>query len=253
MNSGTLSFSLFHIPIVVRPVLWMLLAFLGGVFYIDNIKDVSHVLLFMVAGFICLLFHELGHAFASRSLCRAAVSIELNGFGGLTTSAGGRTPSRWQFFAIVFAGPLMGLAPALFVLAFFALLSKSLMASLATVGFLMYPDPSNGLLELAYPVLGLTVASDNVLLSFISSLCINILQISFAWTLLNLLPIFPLDGGKLLGTLINNFKWAAIVGMVVSVLVILLFLKMGMIYNTLIAAYLAYLNWQHWQAFKQSS
>ena len=57
-----IQFSLFNIPIRVLPWFWVTMAFIGGVLYADTKEALFELLLFMLAGFISILVHELGHA-----------------------------------------------------------------------------------------------------------------------------------------------------------------------------------------------
>jgi len=75
-----LKFSIFGIPVVLRPSFLVVAAFLG----LTGARDrLSFVVAWVVLVFVSILIHELGHAFTARAF-GAEVDIELNGFGGLT-------------------------------------------------------------------------------------------------------------------------------------------------------------------------
>lgn len=115
--------------------------------------------------FISVLVHEMGHALTARSFDQK-VMIELFGMGGVTYRQG--PPLRkWQDFAIVFNGPLAGFA-----------LAAAAYLLLKTVGI-----NSNGLL---------------------SYLLIVTFNVNIFWTVINLLPVHPLDGGHLLRILLEG-------------------------------------------------
>ena len=109
--------------------------------------------------FVSILVHELGHAFAARRY-GLVPSIRLHSLGGLTQWNRTRALSNRQSIWISFAGPLAG----------FAL---------------------GGLVHLAHPIF--QVAPDWRL----SVVYGDLLWVNIGWSLINLLPILPLDGGNI--------------------------------------------------------
>lgn len=115
--------------------------------------------------FISILIHEYGHALTARAFGQQA-QIQLVAFGGLTVRSG-KTTKLWQDFLIILNGPLAG-----------------------------------GLLVgLSYLYLNMVSAEKQPLLFYAGLVCINI---NIIWTLFNLLPIHPLDGGHLLRCLLQG-------------------------------------------------
>ena len=112
--------------------------------------------IWIAAALISVLFHELGHAFAGRAL-GLTPSIELYGGGGLTSfTAATRPVSTMGSIGISLAGPIAGFA----------------------LGGLVY-------------VLG-PYAPAGYATRFVR----DMLWCNIGWGLLNLLPILPLDGGR---------------------------------------------------------
>lgn len=109
--------------------------------------------------FISVLIHELGHAITAKKYGQQ-VLIELFGMGGLTYRHGPQL-KKWQDFIIVFNGPLAG-----FCLASFAYLF----------------------------VKGFGAAIPNLL----AYVFVVVFNVNVFWTIINLLPVYPLDGGHLL-------------------------------------------------------
>ena len=148
-------FSLFGIPVAIEPFFWITLVILGGAAGADNAAAILDIGLFVIAGFISILVHELGHALTARSF-GAHSRITLQAFGGYAAYTGVRL-SRWQSFLVTAAGPgvqiLLGLA----------------------VYFLARHLPN--------------ISEQGA--TFLSTLVL----ISFFWAILNLLPVLPLDGG----------------------------------------------------------
>lgn len=127
--------------------------------------DVLQTLIWMVIVFISVLIHEYGHALTALFFGQKSV-INLVGFGGLTERTGPKL-KPWQEFVIVLNGPLAGFL--LFLCSDF---------------LFMYVRDSWG--EMTSYALGITA------------------YVNLFWTIINLLPVQPLDGGKLLRILLEK-------------------------------------------------
>lgn len=82
----------------------MTLALLNHLFDIKDFKEIYLVLVGMLAGFISLFIHELGHAWVGR-IFSAQTTIHMQAWGGLTTFD--RKLTRVQNFVVTLAGPLI--------------------------------------------------------------------------------------------------------------------------------------------------
>lgn len=82
-------FSLFGIPIEIQPFFWITLVIIGGVEGVDTAAGMMRIGLFVLAGFISVLIHELGHALTARSF-GAHSAITLQAFGGYAAYSGVR-------------------------------------------------------------------------------------------------------------------------------------------------------------------
>lgn len=110
--------------------------------------------------FVSVLVHEMGHAFAGRAF-GLAPQITLYAMGGLTSWADSRKSlSPFQSISVSLAGPLSGLL-------------------------------LGGLVLLLKPF----YAGDSFLIAVTIS---DFLWVNIAWSLFNLLPIIPLDGGHII-------------------------------------------------------
>jgi stage IV sporulation protein FB len=129
---------------------------------------VVQMITWVIVAFVAILVHELGHALVMRHYGFEPY-IVLHGFGGLAGREGsfGRT-SIWREVAISLAGPGAGL-----------LLALPVFAALAFVP----PAVLGGLADLL-----------NILLS-----------ITVFWSVLNLVPMMPLDGGNVSRLLFLRF------------------------------------------------
>ncbi|MBX3719024.1 MAG: M50 family metallopeptidase [Parachlamydiales bacterium] len=139
--------------------------------------------------FVSVLFHEFGHALTAWAFGQKP-RIELVALGGLTYHDGQKL-SFWRQFFIVLDGPLFGLI--LFAIASLLLQAPAIAQSSAA------------------PVLSLVRA------------------VNLFWTVVNLLPVMPLDGGQLMRIImegifgLKGFKYALVTSMVVAVLISLFF------------------------------
>lgn len=244
---GTLSFELFGIPVSIHPVSWVMLALIGGGLGIDNKDSLVQTLLFVAAGMVTLLVHEFGHALVGRRVGAGPAAIAIAGLGGVTQHAA-LPPTRQGYFAMVAAGPLASLALGLAAGVLFGL----------AIG-----HPAAGLFSaLLLPLPGVIPVPDAFLAALSEGLTAHPLPpvalqgymvltgICFWWTVFNLFPIFPLDGGKLLGTLLRSDFKACRAGLVFSALLFLLALLSGSIFNMMITAWIAYINFQYYRTLK---
>jgi Zn-dependent protease len=149
-----------------------------------------------VALFACVLLHELGHSFVAQRFGLKVREIVLLPIGGVASLAG-KPQSPKHEIAIAVAGPLVNVILALSLGAGLWLSGEATFVSAATLGKLA-PGWQTFLLVLA---------AGNVSLA-----------------LFNLLPFFPLDGGRVLRALLSlklgelqATRWAAGLGQVASV------------------------------------
>ena len=126
---------------------------------------------FIFAVFACVFLHELGHALAARYFGRKTLDITLLPIGGIARIQGGKL-DPWPDGWIAIAGPVVNFAIAM-VLWF-------------------------GIFLGAFPSLELKNLSS---LSWAQQLLI----VNLALGLFNLLPLFPLDGGRILRCLLCYF------------------------------------------------
>ena len=108
-TQADLNFSLFGIPIRIHPMFWAIAALLG-LNACD--RDLSLLLIWVVAVFFSILLHELGHAVVIRWFGNRPW-ITLYAFGGLTSHDPRRSlrpggTNTWGQILISFAGPGVG-------------------------------------------------------------------------------------------------------------------------------------------------
>jgi Zn-dependent protease len=155
-----LHFRIFGVPVRVHPMFWLFSAILGW----NWIRlGVEYVLMWIACMFVSILVHELGHVFMAQAFGNPS-HVVLYTFGGLAIR--NRIERyRWQRIAVSFAGPLAGflLFGVVWLVARYGLRPRDPLEEQtlvwATVGMLFF--------------------------------------MNLFWSILNLLPIWPLDGGKI--------------------------------------------------------
>jgi Zn-dependent protease len=169
------------------------------------------IALWLPVVFAGVLAHELGHALAVRR--RGFVpAIELHGFGGLTSWRGETALTPGQRAWISAAGPAVGI----------------------TIGFTL--------------LLAARVAGP--LPPLVAEVLRYGIWVNLGWGLLNLLPILPLDGGMILGSLAEKL-WgghglyaARVISIVACVALGVTAMAAGWLWSALLAAVLAISNIQ---------
>jgi len=176
-SPGDLRFGLFGIPVRVHPLFWLVALFLGA-----RSPDLKWALIWIAALFVAILFHELGHAVAAR-VFGFQPRITLYALGGLTSYNpmpvfGRRRPGPWGEILISLAGPGAGFLLAGAVIGVLALTS----GHVVRIEFGGTYGIDIGGIRVQSPMLGLFL--------------LQLLMVCIFWGAINLLPIFPLDGGQ---------------------------------------------------------
>ncbi|MCA9150984.1 MAG: hypothetical protein KDA92_16845 [Planctomycetales bacterium] len=239
-SPGDINFQLFGFPIRITPWFWFVTGMLGwGGSKIMGRVDPQFLVAWIIAAFVSILIHELGHAFAFRYY-GVDSHIVLYQFGGLAIPSGygmGRARSSASQIVISAAGPAAQFAGAI-VLAIVLLLTRH---GVPVSGFLakLIPLPN-------YPM----IDSVNLLL-----FVIHFLYISTYWALLNLLPIYPLDGGQIARHLFvmfgrgDSIKHSLILSVVAAAIMCIYSLKNQNTYMGLMFGMLGYSSYQALQPF----
>jgi Zn-dependent protease len=200
----------------------------------SNQRDAKYVLLWVAVVFVSILIHEMGHVLMGR-IFGSDGYIVLYGFGGLAIGSSDLT-KRWQRNLVYLAGPF-----AQFVI-------------LGIVLVVLFVNLANGT-QMSVPV---------------QTLLFQLIWVNSVWPVLNLLPIWPLDGGRISR---ETFEWlmpeagtatSLIVSMIVSGLFAVMSLAAasgalavpffgGSIYMGLFFALFAVNNFQEWQMVRYRS
>src|SRR5208283_1570813 len=176
-----LRFRFLDIPVRIHPLFWLMAAVLG---FREN--DIPAVLIWIGCVLVSILVHEYGHGLMAKHF-HGSPSIVLYGLGGLCSSQGERTPG--QRLAVLFAGPGAG-----FILCAVVLAATSLVLGITGGEHLAVMQRLVGLSPNKEDLFGATqklVWSPTAFEIYFNMIWINLL-----WGLVNLLPIYPLDGGQ---------------------------------------------------------
>ena len=227
-----LKFRLLGFPIRVSPWFWVVAVMLGASL------SPKTMILWVAAVFLGILVHELGHALAMRYY-GFQPEITFHAMGGLTSynssyQINHRYLSNWEHIIIDAAGPLAGFA-LLGVIA--ALL---LFIGVNPIGFLFgnIDEQQRGSLFrfLSAPVI--------VFLHLEMYICLF-------WGILNLMPVYPLDGGQIAREICTalNPRTGIATSFQISFIASLILAGIALIYNQwYMAAFFGMFAYSSWQA-----
>lgn len=235
-----IEFTLFGVPVRIHPSHWLGLAILGGILYVRAPEDIYPVLLFMVAGFVSILSHEMGHALVGRKLGRAATSVDLVVLGGYTQYYGSQFKKHGKSISIL-AGPTATLL--LGVVSWFVLVVLLGDLSIGTIVALKTALSPFWALQLGS---GTLLTQSELMFAYFLG-CF--MFISVWWTILNMLPIMPLDGGQFLAEYIRSPRKLYLIGTITATAILVFAL---IISSTLLSLFMAFMAIENFKAMKQA-
>jgi len=169
--------------------------------------------------FVSVLFHELGHALTAFAF-GLKPRIELVAMGGLTFHNGDSLP-LWKRFFIVLDGPLFGF----------------LLFLIATI---LLQVPSIAMTKMA-------------------SVLTLVQVVNLFWTIVNLIPVIPLDGGQLLRVIleaifgIKGFRYALMSGAILALAICLVFFLYHQFFMGALFFLFAFQSYDGWRKTKHIS
>jgi len=232
-TQADLRFSIFGFPVRVHPFFWVLCIIL--IINSSNI-DLKQLLIWTAVVFVSILIHELGHAFMVRYY-GGRPWITLHAFGGLCS------------YQPIHRGPL-----------------SNILISIAgpSAGFLFLAIVLSGIHAAGFPVvfvylfnfLPMPIVAVEFPSPELNTLVWDLIYVNYFWGLLNLLPLYPLDGGQIsrelfmLGNpqtgVVQSLWLSVFTGAIIAVLAIT---KLESIFMALMFGYLAYTSWATIQAY----
>ena len=208
-----LNFTIFGFPVRVHWMFWLVAVLLSGALGDPGRDALIRLVTFAGVVFVSILWHEIGHGLAFRKY-GSRPTILLYGMGGLCSGSGRFT--RGQSMFISAAGP----AASLFLF--------------AVAWVLWHYTGFKGASRITELIL------------------FYLLWINGFWTLVNLLPVVPLDGGHIFQAFMANKKpqIVPVVGAITAVAVAICALvlpKPPMVFLAILFGYLAFTNYQRSQ------
>jgi stage IV sporulation protein FB len=177
------SFRLLGTDVRVHPFFWITILLLGG-----DQGNPWFSIYWVAIAFGSILIHEFGHVMAMR-LVGDRGHIVLWAYGGLAIS--GETKYRRHYSTNVFvaaAGPAAGLALAVLTVAGAAAIGWSSRFAFSPIGIPAW--------SVTFPHLR-SLGSNYQSYFHLYFILNTLLHLNFYWSLVNLLPIYPLDGGQI--------------------------------------------------------
>jgi stage IV sporulation protein FB len=252
-TQADLHFRLFGLPVRVHPFFWVVAVLMG---LRPDRTDPLDVVVWVAVVFASILVHEMGHASLQR-FYGGHPWITLYAFGGLASCSDGPR-SAGRRLLILLAGPGAGFIFAAIIIA--AIMLSGHQFGITTLKWL---EDSQIRLRNPEPVglLGPVFAYFEGFPSPIVNEGIRqLLYVNILWGLVNLLPVYPLDGGQIARELFNiqyprnGVLMALQLSAGTAVLIAAYALLNQRIYLALLFGYLAYGNFQsiqftrnHWR------
>ena len=184
-----LNFRVGDIPVRVHPFFWLSTVLLGLDPKLPGIDKLTYLLVWAAVLCVSILVHELGHVLMGRTF-GARGHILLTGFCGLAIGSS-ELPERWQRNAVFLAGPGAG-----FLLA----------GLVTTISWFIYPDFTLFALGFLFHVLVPVGPDTTIPPPLIVHAIVNMLWVNIFWGLVNLLPIWPLDGGQVCREVCQKYR-----------------------------------------------
>lgn len=236
-----LRFRMLGIPVRVHPVFWLVAMMLGW-----RGENLPAVAAWVACVFVSILIHEFGHGLAARAFgCRP--SILLQGFGGLCSYQDGDRQTPRERLIVVASGPGAGFVFCGVVMAVYSFLYGLTISD--HIGFVRVLVGMESNITDVFMKLGGPNPPHSINPRFVFYW--YLVWINFGWGVINLLPIWPLDGGQITETILsqlnplNGRRWTHIVALLVSGLcAILIYSATQQIFYALFFGYFAIINYQ---------
>lgn len=237
-TQGDINFKLFGIPIRIHPLFWLVAVLLGA-----SNREVLEILIWAIAVLVSILIHEFGHAMVVKAYGFHPWII-LYGMGGLTChdpreNNSSKANSTLGQMIISFAGPAAGF---ILVAALVLMLYLSGCRDQVKFGWIFDVIPVPIWMKLT------------PLAEFVNDIFLT----SMFWGLLNLLPIYPLDGGQIVREFLlymnpqDGIRQSLILSVFTAILVaVFVLIRLHAIFSGILFAYLAYENFMALQAYSR--
>jgi Zn-dependent protease len=219
-----LNFRLLGIPVRVHPLFWAVAAMFGM-----SVPEPGALVTWVFVVFVSVLVHEMGHALVARHFgCQPYIT--LYGLGGLA-SYRPTFNQTYKHILILLAGPGAGF----------------LLAALVTITV----AASGHVALLPLPFVRVIVGSGSVIENpRLNDLVWFLLTVNILWGIINLLPVYPLDGGQIARFVFRALNpWDGIrqslwLSVLAGALLAFLGLSSGSVFIAIFFGYLAFNSYQ---------
>ena len=212
-----LRFRLFGIPIRIHPLFWLIMVLLSG-----QPESLMAAGVFVACAAVSIIVHELGHGLMGRLMGYPPRGIVLYAMGGYCEFSGQRQ-EPWRRLLILLAGPGAG-----FMIVILSMLLTT---------DLILPADSFSNSEVYWRAVN------------------DLFWINLIWGILNLLPIWPLDGGQVAGVALGLLnpsqgeRWGHVISLLFAGCVAVLAAVWEQLFPAVWFGYFAYINYQILQSY----
>ena len=242
-----LNFSCFGFPVRVHPAFFIMPLLLGNGLITPSVNQGVGLLVVTGIFFVSILVHELGHAIAFRAF-GVPSRIVLYWMGGLaipesSNAWGSRSRGALnsnQQIIVSFAGPAFGLALAVVTVGLVYLLGGEVVLDRSTKIPLLIPIFTEG--------------SQYAGQGIVFMICYGGIMLNVFLNVLNLVPIYPLDGGQIARQFMvkmdeyNGVKNSIYLSLGSAVLIAVFSLMMG---DRFLAFFFGFMAWTNYQMLQQ--
>ena len=246
-SQGDLRFRVFGFPVRVHPYFWLVTGLMGIGSGGEGTRPAEFVGWVAIV-FISILAHELGHALMQRRF-GGHPWITLYGLGGLASCDDCDRSPRSQIL-ISIAGPAAGFALAALCIALVRISGRE-------IGWANIEQVSSATINV--PFLGRVLYWEPLPTSMANMLLFQSLWINIFWGLINLLPIYPLDGGRVSRELltlqhprrgiVTSLQLSMVAAGAMALIGVVLWQSL---FTAIMFGYLAYSNYQTLQAYRSN-
>ncbi len=253
-----LRFRLLGIPVRVHPLFWLVMLLISGCS--DNLKL---GLVFVACGFVSVLVHEFGHGLAHRATGGRSPGIVLYAMGGFCMMDS-RPQRPGERLFVLLMGPGAG-----FLLLAVVLAAARIMYGIHPADALAKFSVGGGPMARGIKVVrsGLGLGDGDFIrvahqlprsLELVNGFFF-MLEINLLWGILNLLPIWPLDGGQSTEVILEQVdprharRWTHVVSLLTAGGIALYWASRSQYMLALWFGYFAFMNYQSLQALHYSS
>jgi Zn-dependent protease len=249
-SPADIHFRLLGFPIRVHPFFWLVTIFLGVGTGREKVDPVD-LLIWVAVVFVSIVVHELGHAVTQRRY-GGHPWITLYSFGGLASCDDCDRSIRSQVI-ISFAGPLAGFLFAIAVLLVIRLTGHDV--GIGGLSQVMHVGQSKPIFPV--PVVGsFFVYFEPYTSILLNSIIWQLIYVNVIWGLVNLLPVYPLDGGRISRELFTHYNpysgiaRSLLLSFVVAVVLAGYFALHERWYTCLMFGYFAFANYQNLKMYR---